>query len=157
MKRNISLITHGKRNFGVDPKHTTEGIEQIKNLQLPDNIALVVVGTGKRFQEIYETIRPKIYGATVKFSPFCGSADGLEADGNVILTNGTLVDLKKDYISLTNAPEAFDPWGFIASLPENTLLCAGGELLIALGGKAINEKGQLYELDPETKTARKIS
>lgn len=149
------LITHGERFFGPNPVHKQEGIEQIKDLQIPADISLVVIGTGARFKEIYEVIKPHVDGVPVKYSPFCGSADGLEADYNVILVDGTLVDLKNDYTSL-GAP-CFDAWKFVSDLPDRTLLCAGGELLIALGLKAINEKGQLYELDPETATGKKIS
>lgn len=149
------LITHGDRGFGSNPKHSEMGIDQIKNLTLPEKIDLIVIGTGKRFQEIYQFIQDKLSRIPVKYSPFCGSADGLEADYRIILVDGTL--LKDDeYLGMINVP-AFDAWKFIADLPDNTLLCAGGELLIALGGKTINQKGQLYELDCEKKVAKKIS
>ena len=121
----VFLITHGERNFGVNPKHKPEGIEQIRNLQIPDDISTVVVGTGARFREIYEVIKPQIPSVPVKFSPFCGSADGLEADYNVILVDGTLVNLKNDYISLGSP--CFDACDFVRNLPPRTLLCAGGE------------------------------
>lgn len=149
------LITHGERNFGPDPKHKPEGIEQIKNLQIPDDISVVVIGTGARFREIYDAIKPQLDDIPVKFSPFCGSADGLEANYDVILVDGTLVDLKNDYISLGSP--CFDAWTFINLLPDKALLCAGGELLISLGLKAINEKGQLYMIDQSIEDGWKIS
>lgn len=152
------LITHGKRYFGFNPTHTPEGIEQIRLLgdKLPENgISLVVVGTGLRFHEIHETLEPWLGDTEKKFSPFCGSCDGLEADGRIILFDGTTVP-EEEYISLINS-SCFDPWKFIEDFPEGTLFCAGGELMVALGLKEINEKGQLFKLDPATKTGRKIS
>ena len=152
------LITHGDRFFGPNPGHTSKGIKQIRTLQIPDDINLVVVGTGIRFQEIYEAIKPQIPGVPVKYSPFCGSADGLEGpetDYSIILVNRKLVS-QNNYLGLIETP-GFDAWGFVANLPNRTLICAGGELLIALGLKAINEKGQLYELDLSIKDGWKIS
>ncbi|MEK0369499.1 MAG: hypothetical protein QQN62_07855, partial [Nitrosopumilus sp.] len=80
--------------------------------------------------------------------------DGLEANKDVILIDGTTVSLNH-YISIGS--DCFDAWRFVSDLPDQTLLCAGGELMIALGLKSINEKGQLFELDPEKKEGRKIS
>lgn len=156
MAKKIYLITHGDRSFGPNPTHTKKGIEQLKALQVPGNVSLVVVGTGDRFQEILKIIDSKLGEIPIKYSPFCGSADGLEADGNIILVNGKLVNLKNDYVSISNSP-AFNPWEFIDSFPDNTLLCAGGELMITLGLKSINEKGQLYELHPENKMGGRIN
>ncbi len=158
----IFLITHGDRFFGPNPGHTEKGFKQLRRLvpAVPIDTSLFVIGTGKRFREIHETItetRPDLISVRQKSSPFCGSPDGLEADGNVVLVDGTLVDLKNDYIGLTSS--CFNAWGFIGLLPfpSCALLCAGGELMIALGLKAISEQGQLYELDITTKTGWKIS
>jgi hypothetical protein len=150
----IYLITHGKRNFGPNPGHTEEGLRQmasvIKEAADIPNIPLIVVGTGLRFIEIYTHLSQHLPNVPVQFSPFCGSADSMEANGQVILTNGLLVGYD-NYVSVVKSP-AFDAWKFVASFPDNTVLCAGGELMNALGIKS--EKGQLYELDPKTRTAR---
>ena len=156
----IFLATHADREFGSNPGHTPKGFERLREIALmvPDDISLFVIGTGKRFREIYETMtaeRGNLSSLPQKSSPFCGSADGMEADYNIILVDGTLVNLKKDYISLSAT--CFDAWAFINLLPPRSLLCAGGELLIALGLNTIREQGQLYELDPMAKTGRKIS
>ena len=152
----VYLITHGKRNFGLDPSHTQEGLDQIAALwdKLPRGISLIVIGTGKRFYEIYCVLQAKLKGIPIKFSPFCSSADGLEADGKIITVEKRTV-VPDDYIGLIGS-NCFDAWKFVSDLPENTLLCSGGELLIALDQKEIYEKGQLYELDPETKNGRRI-
>jgi len=152
----VYLITHGERNFGVNPSHTDEGIQQIGNLVLPEKISLVVIGTGKRFQQIYCMMINSEYlqqDTPIKYSPFCGSVDGLEADKDVILASGITVSLD-NYISIGS--NCFDAWKFVSDLPDRTLLCAGGELIIALGLKSIKEKGCLYELNPEAKTGKKI-
>lgn len=156
----VYLVTHGERNFGVNPSHTCDGILQIEKLVLPKKVSLVVIGTGWRFKEIYKIMIGRGYlgylsqNIPVKYSPFCGSVDGLEANKDVILTDGTTVSLD-DYISIGS--DCFDPWRFISDLPDNALLCAGGELMMALGLKKINEKGQLFELDPKTETGKKIN
>jgi hypothetical protein len=151
----IHLVTHGERFFGVNPEHSCGGIRQIEKLVLEEEPSLVVIGTGARFIEIYNTMIEQgnlRKNTPVKYSPFCGSADGLEANKDVILADGTTVSLN-DYINIGS--DCFDAWGFISSLPDNTLLCAGGELMSALNFKS--EKGQLYELDPETQAIKKIS
>lgn len=153
----VYLVTHGQRNFGINPSHTSCGFEEIGTLVLREKISLVVIGTGKRFREIYNTMISQGHlqqDTPIKYSPFCGSADSLEANKDVILVDGTTVSLN-DYISIGS--DCFDAWRFISSLPDNTLLCAGGELMMALGLKDINEKGKLFKLDPEKKEGRKIS
>lgn len=162
-KMSIFLITHGDRFSGANPGHTEEGFRQLRHLapMIPGDISMFVIGTGKRFREIHETIienRNDLISVGQKSSPFCGSVDGLDITNGhkiVILFNGTAVDLKEDYISLS-AP-CFDAWRFINLLPNGALLCAGGELMIALDLKPINEKGQLYELVPLSKIGWKIS
>ncbi len=152
----VYLITHGERYFGLDPSLNEKGIEQVSELcqKVPKNISIVVIGTGKRFYQIYCILKTRLMEKPIKFSPFCGSADGLEADGKIItVENNTVV--QDDYIGLIGN-DCFDAWKFISSLPNNALLCSGGELLIALGLKNIREKGQIYELDPKTQTGRKI-
>jgi len=152
----VYLITHGERDFGVNPSHTRKGISQIEELVLPEEISLVIVGTGARFQEIYTAminVGCLSIDIPTRYSPFCGSADGLEANGKVIMVDGTTVSLD-DYIGIRS--DCFDAWRFISSFPDNTLLCAGGELMTALELSDINKKGRLYELDPETKTGKKI-
>lgn len=155
----VYLITHGKRDFGLDPRHTREGAGQIRDLahkleRLPREISLVIIGTGIRFYQIYRILISILGGIPIKFSPFCGSADGLEADGKIITVDNRTV-IPDDYIGLIGS-SCFNAWEFVSNLPNNALLCSGGELLIALGQEKIYKKGQLYELDPETKTAKKI-
>lgn len=142
--KKMYLVTYGRRYFGVNPVHTVIGLEQIRNLELPPKIDLIISGTGNMFIEIMEIISHKFPGASVVYSPFCGSADGLEFDGKGILANGRKVDLDTEYIGLTD--QFFNAWTFIDRFPSNTLFCAGGELMIALGLKNINTKGALYQL-----------
>ena len=154
----VYLITHSEKAFGVNPPLTRKGTLQIEKLLLVEEPPLVVIGTGRRFQEIYKTMVKKGQlgrDIPVKYSPFCGSADSLEANKKYItLADGTIVSLD-DYINIGN--DCFDAWGFLYDLPDKTLLCAGGELMITLGFGDINEKGQLFELDLEEGTGKKIS
>jgi hypothetical protein len=157
----VFLVTHGLRSFGPDPVHTPEGIAQIKAL-IPVvcniGVSAVFIGTGKRFQEIFDTLAGEARWALtvpVWCSPLCGNADGVEPDGRIILTNGKLVDMD-EYMGIMNNP-AVNAWQFIAFLPDKAILLAGGELMLALGFKAENEKGHLFEIDLETKSCRKIA
>ena len=144
------LVTHGERNDGADPGHTSEGLGQIRSIKLPKGIAQVVVGTGRRHWEVNEEVAAQLpEGVAVKTSPHCGSADSLNSDKTTItLSNGKTVKLS-DYIGIETS--CFDAWEFIESQPDGTLFCAGGELMMALGCKA--KRGKLYELDVETRTA----
>jgi hypothetical protein len=121
----------------------------------------VLIGTGRRFQEMRIVVEDKL-PEDVPFipSPFCGSPDGLNPGNKAILTCGLEVDLDNQYVGLVKATRAkvFDPWAFVQMLGDNTLILAGGELMLALNtGLGTGEKGQLYRLDPSMKTARKIS
>ncbi len=78
------------------------------------------------------------------FSPFCGSPDGIEADGKIITYREIKIP-EEEYEGMIKSP-AFDAWKFVESFPENTLFCSGGELMIALGAKGINKKGCLYQI-----------
>ena len=152
----IYLIAHGDRENGPDPIHTPEGLKQIWSLSLPDGIGMVVSGTGKRFLEILGIVLGKLPRApVVKYSPFCGGPEGFQGEDDVILTDGRIINYHKEYIGVSNGP--LDMWQFIASLPDRTLLCAGGALMIGLGLKAINKKGHLFELDPVNKTGKIIA
>ncbi len=154
------LIAHGKRNFGPDPCHTQEGISQLQQIVLPE-INLIVCGTGKRFREILFFLFPDwiLLGYPVVVnSLFCGSADGLEADGRIILADGSLVN-EEQCMGLVRATQSgiFDPWAFIDHYPHGTLFCSGGELLLALGLGNIRKYGGLYELSPQQKTGWEVS
>lgn len=155
----IYLITHGDRFNGSDPIHTPDGLRQINSLPIPQDVKCVVSGTGRRFLEILGIVRSKLpYAPFVKYSPFCGGTEGYEVRENkelIILTDGRTVDYRAEYVGVSNGP--LDMWMFVSPLPDKTLLCAGGDLLIGLGLKDIYEKGHLYELDPATRTGRKIA
>lgn len=154
----IYLITHGKRYFEANPRMNTEGLAQISKLRnlLPESISLVVVGTGKRFQQIYTILQSKLADVPVKFSLFCGGADSLGNKGAHIIFADARFTSCENYIGLGDTT-AFDAWKFIAQLPDNTLLCADGELMLALGLKNITGKGQLFQLNPQEKSGKKIS
>lgn len=150
----VYLVTHGDCYSGYNPTLTEDGITQIQRISamIPfQKITLVVMGTGQRFVDTYNALITVLASTPVKFSPFCGSADGSKKYG-VIAIAGVMI-LSEDYIGVSSCA-AFDAWKFISSLPADTLLCSGGELMIALGLGDINKKAQLYELDTETRTGR---
>lgn len=148
------IITHGKRTEGFNPVHTSDGKQQILNLSVPGGIRKVVVGVGTRFQEIYALIKgdPRIASITAFHSPFCGNYDGLKVTptGNMAtMANG---DIPIDtYLGLIGTP-GFDPWAFVIGQGADSLFCAGGELLIALGYEGNPPKGALFQLDLDSRT-----
>ncbi|MFA6503131.1 MAG: hypothetical protein WCT45_02655 [Candidatus Paceibacterota bacterium] len=146
------LITHGLRDSGVLPQHTEAGIAQFANLPKMDGVAKVVVGTGIRFMEIYRTLvaNGQLAASTpVVYSPFCGSADGLDPPDTILMADGSVCKLD-DYIGFGNT-KAFDPWVFIAEQPVGTLFCAGGELMMALGCQKV-PKAALFGLNSDART-----
>jgi hypothetical protein len=158
MGKFLYLVSHGDRNNGANPIHTEKGIQQIKNLPIPTDIARFVIGTGNRFHEIWTTTelhhRSGLLAKPIFFSPFCGSADGLDPPDTIVMANGSGCKLSTEYLGLDSP--WFDAWGFVDQ-PDRTLFCSGGELLIALGLKDIYKKGCLYELYPETRTGKLIA
>ena len=151
------LVTHGNRNFGCDPSLTDKGFEQIADIRvnlLPKIPAppLVVIGVGRRFEETYQGLNQSLRDIPMKWSPFSGSGDALEIDGRIALP-GNISVTNDDYIGMVNNP-GFDAWRFISSLPEDTLLCSGEELMMALGFES--DKGRLYEIDTERRTCRQV-
>lgn len=153
------LITHGLRLNGADPGHTPEGLEQVRrviaSLTLP--IGMVVIGTGRRFQEMFgvlydsNKVEPEV---PCRLTPFCGGAEGFDPPTTIILPNGEPCQLK-EYIGLSSG-FGFDPWTFVNSFPGDTLFLAGGELLMALGEQNLS-KGALYGIDHADRVCHLIS
>lgn len=137
---------------GFNSVMTEDGVGQIrlireqhleKKLVQP---ALVVVGTGSRFQQTYNILAEALTDIPVKYSLFCGGTEGWEAGSNRHILCGGRIVPDKNYIGLENFPDW--AWQFLKFLPEKTLLCAGEELMIALDLSA--KPGNLYEVDTVT-------
>ena len=149
------LITHADRFNGYDPVHTPEGIETLKEI-LAVPVSTIVYGTGKRFREIAEIVRETNPNAKMVPTPLCGGPEGLDPDGHVVLSDGTKIPLQ-EYEGLEANKEFPDLWEFIETFPEDTVFCAGGELMIALGLNAKRERGTLYVVHLEHKDVSKIT
>lgn len=150
------IVTHGARLNGVNPRHTQEGLAQIASLRIPTDIKCVIVGTGKRFWEVFQTLsekNPIAPDAPVLVSPFCGSADAFTPPSTIVLTSGMEVPLKS-YIGINNT-DRFDAFGWVSDQPEGTLFIAGAEFLVALGLEKPS-KGALYALNDVDKTVTLI-
>ncbi|MFA6446193.1 MAG: hypothetical protein WCW14_03015 [Candidatus Paceibacterota bacterium] len=159
MKR-ILAVTHAEKSSGVNPGLTTKGKEDIQALtaKLPrtKEIPCIIIGTGDRFWDVYVYLGLAILHKPHKFSPLLGSADSgekTETSFRVILANGMMVPVGK-YIGLIGTP-GIDLWAWLQSLEDGTLLCTGREFIGALGVKNA-EAGAIYEIDTETKTAKKM-
>ena len=155
----LYIVTHGDKMSGANPGLASTGTDQIVRIreELLGKIPkppLVVIGTGRRFEQTHIMLFMMNHEIPVKRSPFCGSADSLEKDGSIMLANGEKVAMA-DYIGLIGTP-GFHAWSWLCNLPEGTLLCAGEELLTSLGLKNLCKKGVLIEVDTETQDGRQI-
>jgi hypothetical protein len=156
MKR-IFAITHAEKKEGVNPGLTDKGMDDLIALipKLPCNIRNVIIGTGKRFHDIFRAIAHSEQLCiiwSVKFSPLLGSADSgteTETGMDVYLADGTLVKIG-DYIGLIGTP-GVDPWKWLNSLQDNTLLCTGREFIGALGVKDA-KMATIYVIDVDAST-----
>ncbi len=147
--KTMYLCTHADRHEGADPHHTQEGIKRLNGIKFPaaPDIRYIVRGTGRRHKEVELAIRNKGIpdDSVTVVSPFVGSADAINKDCTITLANGERVRAE-EYVGLIGTV-GFDPRQFLAGLPPKTLVCTGGEFLIALGLDGINERGALYQLD----------
>jgi hypothetical protein len=155
--KKIFAITHAEKEAGVNPGLTEAGkanIVAVAQKLLTKKLAHIIVGTGKRFNDVFNGVLSVIWGKLrcgpiedVKYSPLLGSADSgvkTETGFDVYLADGTLVKIG-DYIGLIGTP-GIDLWKWLDSLPEGTLLCTGREFITALGMKNA-EAGQLYQIE----------
>lgn len=155
----IYVITHGDRFVCANPEMTSKGFAQIRSLAsfLPQKIARIFVGTGKRFQQIYELLFATC-SVPVVYSCFCGGADalGTGADGRktVITGIGIEVGYPDEYIGVSNC-DAFDAWKFLVDMPDQSVVCSGRPIMYALGFRE-SKMGSLYEIDPLQRTIQCI-
>ena len=157
MKR-IVAITHSDKASGANPGLTEKGKLQIGVTagRIPAGLNRVIMGTGKRFGDIWTTIKVLMHLmdiVSVRYSPLLGSADSgtkTETGFDVILADETVVPIG-EYQGIIGTP-GIDLWAWLASLEDNTLLCTGREFIGALGVKDA-KAGAVYTIDVETKTA----
>jgi hypothetical protein len=140
------IITHGDKEKGPDPELHILGIAQVAGLTVPEDVTNVIVGTGRRFIQTWDTVKKsKTLNVAVRYSPLCGSADSGEKSETsfmVTLADGTSVGIG-DYVGLIGTP-GVDLKSWLDSLPEGTLLVAGREFLGAIGYTE-GKTGTLYK------------
>jgi hypothetical protein len=155
MKR-IYIIRHQKLEGFPNPKHTKEGLEKLRNVQLPSGIELVAVGTGGPFLEMLKVFQAELSGVPVEYSPFFGQHN-YNPDKKYVLGDGTEVR-PENYIGIKCA-EACDIRCLIRALAKqikngSLLIFGGGELITALKVVMVagsgDKKGVLLEIDIDT-------
>jgi len=146
--KKIFLVTRGEKYPGYDSELTSNGRKQItdtlRNLaaKIPPP-PLILIGLGQSFNDIcliIESVR-QWQQVLIKHSIFCGI--------------GEEENSPTDYIGLTDK-NAFTPWNWFASLPNNALLCVNKDLISALGLKDLYRDGILIEINVNAKTGRQI-
>lgn len=131
MEKTILVVTHGDKYSGANPQMTPEGLEQVKRLRglIPRNPPAVVCGTGQRHWDVAGMLGFE----PTRITSIVGGPDSLEIiDGikHIILADGRLVDPAL-YTSLTDEADAAKV--VIASLPDQSVVCAGRPSMIMLG------------------------
>ena len=151
----IYIVTHGECEDGPDPILNGNGIKQIKSLKIPQEVNMLASGTGKRFLCVLKIVQSKLPAMRVIYSPFFGGPERLVGKGQIILTNGRLLDRSSEYIGAINGQ--INMWPLLKSLRNRTLICAGGALMETLGYSGIHKSGHLYEIDPDTRHGKMIA
>jgi hypothetical protein len=134
---------------------THHGIAQIENIVIfmvnsGFTPSMILAGVGERFLAIYETLKSGFCGVSVKYSPLLGTADVTDEDGLTYIETGKVK--AEQYVGIINT-QGFDPWEFLKSLPNKTVICTGNDFLIALGLKIYCEEGVLIEVNVEIHSA----
>lgn len=153
------IITVGECFEGHDRGHVHGELRRIAGLVhcLPtedDAVTTMVIGTGHRHSQMLSTLSCAFEPHTTMYSPFCGTADVVNEDGTIALSNGTHIT-EQDYIAPYNCG-FLDCWMVLRQFPESTLFIASRELFGALGWVQLYEEAALYEIDPDTRTCWKI-
>ena len=157
--KNIYLITHGIVFGGHNQDMMPDGLKQIASIRetlipkLPW-IPVFFVGLGARHKQTCDVLTHLYPHPRIRLSPFCGTADEITEDGKI--DTKYKISKASDYLGLVNTV-GFNPWNFVSNLPTGAIICAGRELMYALGLRDIYVDGQLYELDAETKTGKVFS
>lgn len=153
--KKIRIATHGLRGGGFNPTHNLDGYRQITQLALQivsatPHVPMIMCGIGERFQEVLDAVcNAGVTATRVLYSPLFGTHAGLDTrEGGV-----KIIPLGADRIIDYGAwywtpPHVIDYWKLLDDLPDGTVICAGGELMLALGGEAI--KGRLFEISLDT-------
>lgn len=132
--KNIFVVTHGKKFSGPNPGMTEEGMEQVRGLRvlLPETITEVVCGTGRRHLDVAKTLglTPTRYTSAVGGPDSGESSTGKGPVDVVILPCGTAVPYAI-YTTLIDGAGAIKD--VVASLPDNSVVCAGRPSMIMLG------------------------
>lgn len=157
----IFAITHGKRFSGFNPKHKEAGLKEIEDLvrKCPflARAPVIVTGTGIRFVEIGEVLKkvfPELREAPLKRDKICGGPQARDDPAQIgYLTDGSCCSLEEyaraTYVSVE------DIWLFLETLPDQTIICTGRQLIQALGVQS--ESAKLFEIDRERRFVLKYN
>lgn len=158
----LYLGTHGFKGGEFNAFHSSEGFEQIENMEdlvKRLNIQLIVTGTGKRFTEMMTVIRSFVgVDVLVKYSKYLGSEDSvIEEMGRkwVLIAHETKIP-KEDYLGCDDAWRHVDAINQLANGVK--FLCSGKQFLEDLHWKpdGFSTIASIFELDPVNRTVQRI-
>ena len=137
MAKVIFVVTHGDKFSGANPRMTPEGFKQVTDLRrlLPRNPSVVLCGTGTRHFDVVSALDLWTLSGNMRVTSVIGGPDSLEVVNGeklVVLANGKLCS-PAVYTTLEDSAAA--AVALVASLPDNSVVCAGRPLMIMLSEK----------------------
>lgn len=147
------LLTKGKCLDGFNTGHEMPSLMDISRIDFPNDISYIVIGTNQSSIDLCKVLEKNLGELPVIHSPFCGIADAVGDDG-VTIFNGDRIALE-NYIGIHSS--FFDVNKFIASFPNNSILCVETQFLHRLGIPEIAKNAQLYKIDLDDRIIQQLN
>lgn len=132
--RTIFVVTHGEKEKGANPPMTEKGKKDVAILSsyLPKDIPEVWLGEAQRHEDVAAALGLENH-PNKWWSSVWGSAGSLEKQGDkrmLVLPSGKAVPFECTTSADDGGPSVKAK---VLTLPDNTVVCAGRECVIALG------------------------
>ena len=144
--KEVSILIHGPKGTGADPHMTEEGTKMIASLVLllPDTIPEVWTGEARRHEDVAIAAglhtHPNRWWSSVFGA--AGSLETISGQKMLVLPSGLTVPFDRVTSGQDAGPSVKAK---LATLPKDTVICAGREILLALGMSIEQAKsGALY-------------
>lgn len=132
--KTIFVVTHGEKEPGANPSMTEKGKKDLAILSsyLPKDIPEVWLGEAQRHEDVATALGLENH-PNKWWSAVWGSAGSLETRENkrmLVLPSGRAVPFERTTSAYDGGPSVKAK---VLTLPDNTVVCAGRECIIALG------------------------
>ncbi len=133
--KTLYLVTHGEKETGADPDMTVAGKTCVRSLRIHLVIdpPLVCIGEALRHFAVAEELGYSDTGVRLQISSVfgaCGSLELIDGEKMLVLASG----IKVAFETCTSGEDAGPSLrAKLKKLPNETVICAGREVLLALG------------------------